>query len=315
MKRPEIFSLNDYLEHDNNDQVEIIDNIPLQDQLPTTTFKNVGGMEDLKDKVRLQIILPFKNQEIYKKYKKKAGGGVLLYGPPGCGKTLLARAVAGEADVSFANLSIPEILSKWMGESERRVHQFFEIARRKAPSLVFIDEIDALGAKRSEVSSSMATLVNVLLTEIDGATSNNENVFILGATNMPWRVDSAFRRPGRFGHVVFVPPPDVEARQAILKIHLDDLPITDIDLKKIAKLTDRFSGADIEALVGRVAESAMLEEMKTGKSQIITTEHLVKYVKTMLPTTIEWLEQATNYASFSNRSGLYDDLADYLNSI
>jgi len=275
-------------------------------------FADVGGMEVLKNQVRMKILLPFQQPEVFKKFKKKAGGGVLLYGPPGCGKTLLARAAAGEANLFFGNLGIPEVLSKWMGESEQRIHSFFETARRKAPSLLFIDEIDALGGKRSEASSSMSTLVNVLLTEIDGASSNNENVFVLAATNMPWRVDSAFRRPGRFDQVIFVPPPDLEARKAILELYLKDLPVGKIDIAKIAKVTNKYSGADIESLVSAAAEDALMEEMNSGKSQLITTERLIKRSKLQRATTLEWLEQATNYASFANNSGLYDDLAKYL---
>ncbi|HAV14597.1 MAG TPA: cell division protein FtsI [Opitutae bacterium] len=281
----------------------------------SASFKDVGGMESLKNQVRMKILLPFEKPELFKKFRKNAGGGVLLYGPPGCGKTLLARAAAGEANLFFGSLGIPEVLSKWIGESEQRVHQFFETARRQSPSLLFIDEIDALGGKRSEASASMSTLVNVLLTEIDGATSNNENVFVIAATNMPWRVDSAFRRPGRFDQVIFVPPPDFEARITILDLYLQDMPTETIDTKKIAKVTAKFSGADLEALISATAEDALLEEMNTGKSQLITTQRLLKRAKQQRPTTLEWLEQATNYASFANSSGLYDDLAKYLDEL
>lgn len=285
------------------------------DGLPKKRFDDVGGMQELKNQVRMKILLPFEKPEIFKKFNKKAGGGVLLYGPPGCGKTLLARAAAGEANLFFGSLGIPEVLSKWMGESEQRIHSFFETARRQAPSLLFIDEIDALGAKRSEASSSMATLVNVLLTEIDGATSNNENVFILAATNMPWRVDSAFRRPGRFDQVIFVPPPDFEARKLILEIYLKGLPLGKVDLNKIAKITEKYSGADLESLVSSAAEDALLEEMNSGRQQLITTDRILRCAKKHRATTLEWLEQATNYASFANSSGLYDDLAKYLDDL
>ena len=279
---------------------------------PTVSFRDVGGMEALKEQIRMKIIYPFKNQGVFAKFKKKAGGGLLLYGPPGCGKTLMARATAGECGASFISVSISEVLSKWLGESERRLHDIFEQARRQAPSIIFVDELDALGVKRSDASGSMASLVNVMLTEIDGATSENADVLVLGATNTPWLVDSAFRRPGRFDRVIFVPPPDAEARQSILEMLLEDLPTEGIDMRKLAKSAEKFSGADVKHVVESAVESAIAEEMRTGKNVVLTQKMLAKALKSQRPTTLEWLNQASNYASFANQSGLYDDLSQYL---
>lgn len=277
-------------------------------------FTDIGGMEQLKERVRMSIIYPFKNKELFAKFKKRSGGGLLFYGPPGCGKTLISRATAGECGAHFINISVHDILSKWIGESEQRIHALFEEARRKSPTIIFIDEVDALGVKRSDAGHT-ATLVNTLLTEMDGSQSDNQDVLVLGATNTPWRVDSAFRRPGRFDHVLFVPPPDHEARTSILEIILADIPQDKLDLNKLAKLTEKFSGADLRAVVERATEAVIQDIMRTGKEVRLTQKHLTQSIKQMRPTTLEWLEQASNYASYANQSGLYDDLSDYIKSL
>jgi transitional endoplasmic reticulum ATPase len=280
-------------------------------ELPKTTFDDVGGMEDVIQRIRMNIIYPFKNPEVFKKFKKKPGGGILMYGPPGCGKTHIARATAGECGATFMAISITDILSKWLGESEQRLHQLFEQARRRSPSVIFIDEVDAIGGSRSNASSSMAPIVNVLLTEMDGVAAKNENVMVLAATNTPWRVDDALRRPGRFDRILFVPPPDVPAREAILKIHLRDLPVEKLDLGKLAQLTERFSGADLRATIERASEKAIYQEMQTGRATKLTQSLLVEVIQEMNPSTNEWLETARSYASYANRSGLYDDLVEF----
>jgi len=277
-----------------------------------TTFADVGGMEDVIERIRMQIIYPFKNPEVFQKYKKRPGGGILLYGPPGCGKTHIARATAGECGATFISVAITDILSRWLGESERHLHELFETARRRAPAVVFIDEIDAIGVARSDAGASMAPVVNVLLSEMDGIGARNDNVLVLGATNLPWRVDSALRRPGRFDRVIFVPPPDEAARAAILRLYLRDLPADNLDLDSLAHKTDKFSGADLRAIVERSTETLIQEELRKGPGAKLSQKLLLSTIKEMRPSTAEWLETARNYASYGNRAGLYDDLAAYL---
>jgi SpoVK/Ycf46/Vps4 family AAA+-type ATPase len=284
---------------------------PVLEPAPRFTFADIGGMQEVIERIRMNIIYPFKNPEVFRKFHKHPGGGILLYGPPGCGKTHLARATAGECGARFFSIAITDILSKWLGESERHLHEIFETARRQAPAVIFIDEIDAIGMSRSDAGSYQAPLVNVLLTEMDGIQAANESLMVLGATNVPWRVDNALRRPGRFDRVLFVPPPDEPAREAILKIHLRELPAAALNLAKLAKQCERFSGADLRAVVERASEKAIYEEMRSGRPSELTQALLLDAIKETKPSTIEWMETARSYATYSNRSGLYDELVAY----
>ena len=281
----------------------------------TITFNDVGGMEDLKEEIKLNIIYPFKNPELFIQYGKKAGGGILLYGPPGCGKTYIAKATANECGATFLNLSIVDILDMHVGISERKLHETFELARRKSPAVIFIDEIDALGNDRMRTGDNVyaRTLVNQFLNELDGLSSDNSSIMVLGATNVPWYVDTALRRPGRFDKTIFVPPPDNAERNQIFKIFLSGKPIANIDYNKLAYHTAKYSAADIVAVCNLAIDKKVKEAIQSGKKEPITTNDLIDAIKQVYPTTLEWLQTAENYVKYSNQSGLYDAVLNYLN--
>lgn len=280
---------------------------------PEISFEDVGGMEDLKEEVRLKVIYPLEHPEMYAAYGKGVGGGILMYGPPGCGKTLLARATAGEVDAGFMAVGIHEVLDMWIGNSERNLHELFERARRNAPCVLFFDEVDALGASRSDMKTSAGRhLINQFLSELDGAKAENEGLLILGATNAPWHLDAAFRRPGRFDRILFVPPPDAEARAAILRLLLRGKPQEDVDVESLAKKTDGFSGADLKAVVDITVEAKLREAIKAGAPSPVGTKDLMTAVRALNPTTREWFATAKNYALYSNQGGAYDDILKYL---
>jgi transitional endoplasmic reticulum ATPase len=276
-------------------------------------FDDVGGMDKVKDDIRMKIIHPLKNPELFAAYGKKAGGGVLLYGPPGCGKTMLARATAGEINASFFSVGLHQVLDMYIGQSEQRLHQIFELARKAAPSVLFFDEIDALAADRRDMRHSAGRgLINQFLAELDGAQAANDGVLVLGATNGPWHVDGAFLRPGRFDRLVFVPPPDTPARAEIAKIHGRGKPLANFDPEELAKKTEGFSGADLRAVFDIATEQALAEAMKRGSMVPMSGKSLIQAAKEVKPSTRKWFESAKNHALYANQSGFYDDVLVYL---
>lgn len=282
-------------------------------QKPKEKFADVGGMQRIKEEISLKIIQPLKNPDLYKAFGKKIGGGILLYGPPGCGKTFIAKATAGEIDAKFINIGLHDILDMWVGNSEKNLHEMFELARKNAPCVLFFDEVDAMGASRADLKqSAMRHVINQFLSELDGVDSNNDGVLILAATNAPWSIDPAFRRPGRFDRIIFVEPPDAGAREEILTSILAGKPVGDIDAKKVASVTENYSGADLKAVVDLATEAKLQESMKKGSIQPITTKDLLAAAKQHKPTTLEWFASARNYALYANESGLYDDILKHL---
>ncbi len=286
----------------------------LAPQESKVTFADVGGLDEVKKQIHRRIILPFQKPSLFQKFGRRAGGGVLLYGPPGCGKTLLARATAGECDAKFYNIAISDILDKWFGESERKLSAVFEQARRTAPSVLFFDELEALAGKRQySTDSSAGRLVSQFLSAMDGFSGNNREVLILAATNVPWAVDPAFRRPGRFDRIFFVPPPDRPARESILQILLTDRPVAgDIDAAALAKASSGFSGADLRNLVETACDLAIEESLAAGTERPVNRTHLQAALKELKPTTTEWLTTARNYARYANEGGQYDEVLSFL---
>ncbi|MEF9882857.1 ATP-binding protein [Streptomyces sp. P9-A4] len=276
---------------------------------------DVGGMEEVKDRLEAAFLAPMRNPELRKLYGKSLRGGLLLYGPPGCGKTFIARAVAGELGANFLTVSLSDVLDMWIGASEKNIHDIFETARRQAPCVVFLDELDALGAKRSRSHhSGLRNVVNQLLTELDGIASGagNEGVFVLAATNVPWDVDIALRRPGRLDRTLLVLPPDATARESILRYHLRERPIEAVDLGKLVKATEDFSGADLAHVCETAAEAALLDSARSGSVRLISTKDLLGAAKQIKPSTEPWFAAARNVAMFANEGGLYDDLLAHL---
>ncbi|MFK7960618.1 MAG: AAA family ATPase [Phycisphaerales bacterium] len=281
---------------------------------PRVTFADVGGMEKLKEVVRMQVVHPITHAELFRSYGKSVGGGVLLYGPPGCGKTHLARATAGEVEASFISVGISDVLDMYIGQSEKRLAGVFEQARRHTPAVVFFDEVDALAASRADMRASAGRhLINEFLAQLDGMDHDNEGLLVLGATNAPWHLDPAFRRPGRFDRIIFVPPPDADGRAAILRLLLRDRPVEDIDHAAIAKVSDGCSGADLQQIVNATVEGKLAEVMKSGRPTPITTRDLVRTAKRHVPSTREWFSSAKNHALFANEGGVYDPVLEWIN--
>jgi SpoVK/Ycf46/Vps4 family AAA+-type ATPase len=280
---------------------------------PRVTLDDVGGLTDVKARLRASFLAPLENPQLRRLYGKSLRGGLLLYGPPGCGKTFLARAVAGELQATFLHVSLADVLDMYVGNSERNVHELFATARASAPCVLFLDELDAIGQRRTLTrNTGTRTTVNQLLTELDGVGSDNEGVYVLGATNHPWDVDPALRRPGRLDRTLLVLPPDRDAREAILRTHLRERPIENIDVRALARRTDGFSGADLAHVCESAAELALLDSVTSGTTRMIGMQDLEQALGEIRPSIGPWLETARNVALYANESGEYDELATYL---
>ncbi len=263
---------------------------------PDITFDDVAGLDDAKAEIRLKMIYPVVRPELARKFGIRAGGGLLMYGPPGCGKTMMARAVAGELDATFFTVSPAQILSKWVGQAEQNVQKLFAAAREEPSAVIFIDEIEALVPRRSEQQSAVMTrVVPQILSELEGVAGRAKNpLLFLAATNEPQALDAAVMRPGRFDEKVYIPLPDALARYRMLEIYLGKRPLgDDVDLGALCDRLDGFSGADIRRVCERAAVIPFLEavggqaerpiawsdieQVLTASKPSVLPSHLAKY--------------------------------------
>ena len=281
------------------------------------TLVDVAGMERVKARIERTFLAPLRAPEVAKAFGATGEGGLLLYGPPGCGKTYIARALAGELRARFLAVGVADVLDMWIGSSERNMHGVFATARRRTPCVVFLDELDALGHRRANLryAQGQRSTVNQLLMELDGVVANNAGVFVLGASNQPWEIDPALRRPGRLDRPMFVPPPDDAARLAILAANLRDKAITeDLELGRVADRTAGYSGTDVRAVCEAAAEGAMERSLNSGEVSPISNRDLAVALKAVRPSIGSWFETAQNVATFSNNDGEFDDLLSYLST-
>ncbi len=258
-------------------------------EIPNVTWDMIGGLEDVKQQLKEAVEWPLKYPDVFKRLGIRPPRGILLYGPPGVGKTLLAKAVATESEANFISVKGPEVLSKWVGESEKAVREIFRKARETAPCIIFFDELDSIAPRRGIHTDAGVTdrIVNQLLTEMDGMQSL-KGVVVIGATNRPDILDPALLRPGRFDRVIFVPPPDFQARLQILKIHTKDMPLApDVNLDELARITDGYTGADLESVCREAALTAARENIQASN---VTMKHFKAALEKVKPSITEDLK-------------------------
>ncbi len=286
-----------------------------QFERPQITLAEIAGLDDVKQHIDVRLMAPLRNPEMAARFGKSPSGGLLMWGPPGCGKTYIARALAGSLDIDFCAIGMDEVLDMWIGNSEKNLAAVFRAARAHAPAALFFDEADALGGRRSRMGVHVVqrSLVSVLLTELDGATRDNTGVFTIGATNLPWDVEPALRRPGRFDRTLFVPPPDLAARSGILAGRLASVPIgTDLDLPRIARKAVGLSGADVGAIVDRAIDEAFTQSVEKGREIVVDQRHLEKAASSASSSILDWIQIATTAAEASNDTDLYEPFLRWL---
>jgi len=277
-------------------------------ETPEVHWEEIGGLEEAKQELREAVEWPLKYPKAFKRLGIEPPKGILLFGPPGTGKTLLAKAAATESQANFIAVRGPEILSKWVGESEKAIREIFRKARQAAPTIVFFDEIDSIAPIRGMGADSHVTerIVSQLLTEMDGI-ERLGNVVVIASTNRPDMIDPALLRPGRFDKLIYVPPPDKKARFQILKIHTRNMPLDmDVDLWRLAEMTEGYTGADLEALCREAAMEAMREDLNATKVSMRHFEKALKKVRpSVTPDMMKFYETFMEKAKqrFERRSG------------
>lgn len=269
----------------------------LLSEIPAVSFADIGGLEEVKQNITEAIIEPFLHPEIYEFYGKRTGGRVLLYGPPGCGKTLMAKAAAHECEAVFLQVRTSSIMSRYVSESEKNIKAVFTAAREAEQDggkvIIFFDEIDSIAGRRSQSEDYVKRIVNELLTQLDGVDTDNDSFLVLAATNIPWAIDPALRRPGRFGKMVLIPAPDDAARKAILEINLKGLPVVEGgSLDVLARKTAGFSGADLKSIIDEAANIPLTEALKTGRRRRINMKDFETVLDKKRSSVSAWLTEA-----------------------
>ena len=283
---------------------------------PDVTFDQIGGLNDVKETLKMEVIYPFQKRgsELYEIFGRKPGAGVLLYGPPGCGKTLLAKAVARESDATFIAPKISDIMNMYVGESEKRINEIFEYARTCERSVIFLDELDSIFPRQGP--SYAQRIKNELLQQMDGMYSKKKNLLLLGGTNKSWRLDTALIRPGRLGKMIFIPPPDLEARKTIFKIHLKNVSskgmlAEDIDFEQLSLKTNGFSGADIEQVCKEAVDVPLYEALKGANPRKVTMNDFIMILEKKQPSIITWFKEAIESTIMSGDQEIFADLIKY----
>mgnify|MGYP000708313205 FL=1 len=252
-------------------------------KVPNIKFSDVAGLEDVKKAITIRMINPIKYPDKYKMYGKKTGGGVLLYGPPGTGKTMIAKAIANEVGAKFYTVKGSDIVSKWVGDSEKNINSLFEEANKQDRAIIFIDEMDSLIGKRG-VDTHNDKRVNEFLQQIDGFAGRNPNLLLLGATNRPWDIDSAAMRSGRFSQKIYLPLPDAPARKFMIEKNMKGVPVApDFDIDKIVAETEMYSGADLDELCDRAKDEPLLKAIATDSIILVTNQDFDNVLEKMPP--------------------------------
>jgi len=281
---------------------------------PRMTLADVGGMPAIKRWLSTAFLSPLRDPQMRRLFGRSLRGGLLMYGPPGCGKTFLARAVAGELEAGFLRIDLGHVVDMWLGYSRRSIHEIFETARTSAPCLLYLDQLDAIGPRRAGRRHSIGRgVVDQLVAELYSASEEHEGVFVIAATEHPWDVDSLLRRPGRLDHRLLVLPPDREAREAVIRSVLDGRPLAeDLDVTALATRTDRYSASDLAQLCESAAAAALDASIVSNSSRPIALADFTRGLHEIRPSTPPWFELARDYARFAAEPGSYDDLVAYL---